>query len=532
MKYVQQTLPNGETRMVDATGKPLAKGDADRPLLHVLPKLLVPVDALGKSYLRDQSLIWRDHITLTVTSSLPGGIAPEGGIQVRQPYPNQRYFVGGSALIRNGWLVPLPLDVIEFDITFVWQIEAAWQVFRQDDWEIKHVIHVKLHPGKGMMYSMDSSCWPQPDGPTRRFGPVSRLGIEDDDPAEGGRRQIIKSSDLVYTGGEMAGELAGYYLEEQVDITGIPRDQAWTVDAFQEEQIHEVKHTAILKEDNDVHRKNGPVEMPPELLVRAIKLAQEVPFERDSEFGKSIAGIPGGMERHPAMRLLCDWWETVRPAGEPFKPGAAMPLVRVRDDGEYWWGYYETPNIAVEDFNPNGRDVARIGDLALVLFYATQEVAEFDDNGMTILLPSGEPYSTIGVDKESFLRGEVDEAWYCLRGLKAFPSRFPAAWEFLNGKGGEYAQVRRMAVERVVPLPKGTKNCTCGNPPVLTEDPTVEGDGRFHLTCAGTDGDKNHTHLWGATLEEILNDWNDDYDLIQLGASEEELRARIPGQAP
>jgi len=521
MKYAQQILPNGETRMVDATGKPMAKGDADRPLLHVLPKLLVPADALarGESYLRDQSLIRWIYITLTVTSSLPGDITPDGGIQVRQPYPNRRYFVGGSALIRNGWLVPLPLDVVEFDITFVWQIEAAWQVFRQDDWEIKHVIHVKLHPGKGMTYSMDSSCWPQPDGPTRRFGPVSRLGIEEDDPAEGGRRQIIKSSDLVYIGGEMDGELAGYYLEEQVDITGVPLDQAWTIDAFQDERIHEVKHTAILKEGNDAHRKNGPVEMPPDLLVRAIELAQEVPFERDSEFGKSIAGIPGGMERHPAMRLLCDWWETVRPAGEPFKPGAAMPLVRVRDDGEYWWGYYETPNIAVEDFNPNGRDVARVGDLALVLFYATQEVAEFDADGMTILLPSGEPYSTIGVDKESFLRGEVDEAWYCLRGLEDFPSRFPAAWKFLSGKGGEYAAFKRAQVAKVVPLPDDTPPCpTCGGLPVLTEDPTDNSRTRFRLECEG------HYYSHQATLDDILSEWHNDCCFMERGVDIEDLR--------
>lgn len=533
MKYAQQVLPNGESRIVDATGQPLGRGDADRPVLHLLPKLYVPLDALdiGPSNTFHPRGLTCDKITLEVTTTLPVGVQPEGGIVVRQPYPNRRYFVGGSALMRNGWLVPLPLDATEFDVQFSWRFEDSWQVFQADDWEVRHLIHIKLHPGKGMTYSMDAACWPQRDGPAMKFSPVTPLGIEDEDKLDRTGRQIVGDSDLVYKGGgEWDGELAGYFIEERIDITGIPMDQAWTIDAFQDEQLHEVKQTAILKQDNEAHRANGPVEMPADVFVRAVKLADEVAFGEESEFAKSVARVPGGFERHPAMRLLCDWWDTVRPADEPFKPGSAMPMVRVRDDGEYWWGYYEIPNVPVEKFNPSGCDVARIGDFLLVLFQATQEVAKFDQDGMHIMLPSGEAYNCIGIEKKDYLAGEWDEAIFCLRALDSFPSRFPAAWKFLNQKGGEYAQGRRAAVERVVPLPEGTKHCTCGKPPVLTEDPTVEGDGRFHLTCSGTEGDKNHTSTWGATVAEILDDWNDDYDLIKLSASEKELKARIPEQ--
>lgn len=217
-----------------------------------------------------------------------------------------------------------------------------------------------------------------------------------------------------------------------VDATGITPDQTSTIDAFDDEQLDEVDQSTSFKLDNEAHRANGPVEMPPELLVRAILLAEDIPFERDTEFETSVLGIPGGLERHPAMRLLCDWWKTVRPPNEPFRPGSAMPMVRVRDDGQYWWGYYEIPNVPVEQFNPGGRDVARIGDVLLVLFHATQDAAKFDDDGMTIMLPSGEPYSCIGVDKDSYLSGEYDEAWYCLMALATFRSRFSAAWELLN----------------------------------------------------------------------------------------------------
>jgi hypothetical protein len=47
MKYALQKLPNGQTQMVDANGHPLGGADADRPILHILPKLWFPPKSLG-----------------------------------------------------------------------------------------------------------------------------------------------------------------------------------------------------------------------------------------------------------------------------------------------------------------------------------------------------------------------------------------------------------------------------------------------------------------------------------------------------
>ena len=105
MKYALQTLPSGETRMVDASGNPLGCSDVDRPILHILPKLWVPAEILGRPGLRFDDGLMCEEVTLTVSSSLPVDVLPEGGVKVRQPYPNRRYFVGGSELIRNGWIV-------------------------------------------------------------------------------------------------------------------------------------------------------------------------------------------------------------------------------------------------------------------------------------------------------------------------------------------------------------------------------------------------------------------------------------------
>ncbi|MBA9859513.1 hypothetical protein [Ralstonia insidiosa] len=508
MKYALQKLPNGESRMVDANGCPLGSSDADRPILHILPKLLVPAGMLGAPSEPFEGLAC-EEIALTVTTSLPIDVLPEGGIQVRQPYPNPRYFVGGSQLIRNGWIVPLPLDATEFDIEFHWHIESAsvWRVFPKDDWVVRHVLHLKLHPGKGMTYSMDASCWPKLDGPAMRVSPVTVLGVKEEEPIDRKLRQIVKDSDLIYTDGEMKGELAGYFIEETVEIPGVPLEQAWGIDAFQNEQLHEVRQTAILTLDIDAHRANGPIEMPAELFVEAVNLAEKVPFDKESEFAVSVANVPGGLERHPAMKLLCEWWQTVRPEGEPFKPGSAMPMVRVRDDGQYWWGDHQIPNAPIADFNPSGRDVARIGDVMLVLFQATQDNAIFDKDGMSVFLPSGEHFSTIEIDRAEYLSGESDEAWACLNALASFRSRFFSAWRFLNRIGGEYRMAERAKVARPIALPEGFKPCSnCGGLPEITEDPTGQFGRRFQLKCG------DHASIGGDSLEEVRLDWEFDYE--------------------
>jgi hypothetical protein len=509
MKFALQEMPDGQTRIVDASGKPLGTGDADRPLLHVLPKLFVPQEMLGRMGDSYRGLHC-EEIELGVKTSLDLDILPEGGIKIRQPYPNRRYFVGGSDMIRNGWLVPLPMDVTEFDIEFSWHLEGPglWNTILQDDWWVRHQIHIKLLPGRGLTYSMDSACWPRVKGIALPYSPISNVGYDEHSKVGREHRQIVTESILVYKDEGEDGTLAGYFIEEKVDIVGVPLDQAWSIDAFQDEQLHEVEQTALLNQENEQHRQNGPIEMPSHLLVEAISLARTVKYGKGSKFFKSTVGVPGRMEQHPAMKLLCDWWSSVRQPGEPFLPGSAMPLVRVRDDGQYWWGHHEIPNVSVSGFNKSGLDAVRVGDQVLVLFHATQDSATFGEEGMSIPLPSGTPGTTIGVNKSEYLNGDVDEAWQCVEALRLFPDRFPAAWNFLNKEGNEYRRTERLKVERQAPLPEGIGNCSvCGQLPILTEDPTNNGRGRFILKCG------DHTVISGETVEEIVTDWNyEDFD--------------------
>lgn len=507
MKFALERLPNGQSQIVDATGKPLGGADAGHPILHILPKLWVPTEILGRPNNPFDDRLLCEEVTLTVSSTLSTEVMPKGGIVIRQPYPNRQYFIGGSELTRNGWIAHLPADATDFDIELQWHIRspAIWPICAKDDWVVRHLLHIKLLPGKGITYSMDSSCWPQRGGQPRRISPVTVLGCEEQDQIDRERRQIIKDSDLIYTDGEANGELAGYFLEEQVDIIGVPLEQAWSVGGFQQEQLHEVRQTAILNHDIEAHYANGPIEMPVQLFLKAIAHAEEVEFEKDSDFVKTIAGEPGGLEQHPAMTLLCSWWESARPEGEPFRPGMAMPLVRVRDDGDYWWGDRDVPNSKVNGFNPSGRNTARVGDSILILFQAKQEHAVFASDGMRVFLPSGEQFSTIGIDKSEYLTGKSDEAYACLKSLADFAYNFPSVWAFLNKVGAEYQMYERARVSQPVALPEAFKRCSqCGGLPVITEDPTGNSRFRFLLQCG------DHTALGADSVEEISRDWHCD----------------------
>jgi hypothetical protein len=97
------------------------------------------------------------NLAVRVTSDALGNIfEPQGGILVRQPLPNRRYFVGGSQDIRYGWIVPIPDHITEFDLTIQWCIAKGAD---DPNYTVRHTLLVQLLPGEYHTYSMDLSCW-------------------------------------------------------------------------------------------------------------------------------------------------------------------------------------------------------------------------------------------------------------------------------------------------------------------------------------------------------------------------------------
>ncbi|WP_017461440.1 hypothetical protein [Dyella ginsengisoli] len=435
MHFARATLPNGDSCVVDAHGKPLGNSDADRPIFHILPKLFVLPQLIRPH--RGEGLRPKD-ITLQIETTLPGGLLPEGGIVIRQPYPNNRYFVAGSTMIRNGWIMPLPQGVDRFEVQLRWCIESEClrPHYGATRMEMIHRIIIQLLEGSGRTYSMDANNWPHVDGPTFARSPISVLHIDGDHTED----DFTRGRHITRHGAQGNPEASGraeFIIDESVAIPGVPLAKAWSIDAHQAEQLHEVRQSTKIIGDADSHLANGAQVMPAKIFIEAVALARRIPAGPRSKFRRSVADVAAGMEQHPAMKMLCDWWDSVQPAGEPMRAGSAMPLVRVRDDGEYWWGYYEIPNCQVAGFNPTGANAARIGDLILVLFTAKQEHATFGegDFGMQLYHPNGDEASLIGCSKADYLAGEQDEAWFALRALQDFPDRFPAAWDQLLSNG-------------------------------------------------------------------------------------------------
>ena len=243
--------------------------------------------------------------------------------------------------------------------------------------------------------------------------------LNDSDPGESGTHGSCVDEN---------GAITGWWCTEDVTIPGMPREQIWSLDAHEEVQFHEIQQTAVLTDAHAraAHEVNGPAVLPAKLFVRAVDLARDSRIPYQERFA--------GAEDHPAIALLCTWWDTARPAGEPYAPGFCMPWVRIRDDGLYWPGYYQIPTEDVDGFNPDGRNMARVGDTILVAFYATQRVAHHKPGEVTIYLPTGEPYATVVADWDDYQSGVIDEAWYGLQALAQFPDRFPAAWEFVTNQ--------------------------------------------------------------------------------------------------
>lgn len=122
--------------------------DARARTLHLLPVLQAdPFDHLRV-----------EDISLTVSSSwVEGTLDPMGGIQIRQPYPNELYYVAGSRQCQVGWFVPLPDHLVNGQVTFHWSVTAGH--LPPGKFEVHHQIKLSLAEGEGRTYSMDVANW-------------------------------------------------------------------------------------------------------------------------------------------------------------------------------------------------------------------------------------------------------------------------------------------------------------------------------------------------------------------------------------
>lgn len=420
MKHARLHTPEGSV-IVRADGTVPQPWDASRPVLHLLPKLL-----LGSGVLHACP---HPRVSCMATVLSPSGIILPGHLVVRQPLPSRRFLVAGTDDSRYGFLVPLPPDLPgEVVIRFSWrfadavQADVVWRQGVEDAIGVDHVLRLRLRPsGHGQVFSMDTSAWPDRDAGapspchTQPFAVLSKEGL----PCARKRSvelELDPSTDVLA-------------MDERLDVPGILLSDVWGFAEFEEEQLHEVGQTAAFDPASPAtlaHRANACVEMPASVLVEAVRFARNVPYDEGTAYHGSMAAT----ERHPALLALCGWWNANAPEPLHRRAGLCMPWVRVSDEGDYWCAHYEVPNMSVDQPPCWPEAAARVGDVALIEFGQGLRAATFNPD-LELWDVTGRLRCSVGVGEDEVRSGKCDEGWHTLEALACFPERFPAAWAWL-----------------------------------------------------------------------------------------------------
>lgn len=169
------------------------------------------------------------------------------------------------------------------------------------------------------------------------------------------------------------------------------------------------------------HRQNASLELPTSLIVEAIHLARTVSFHDGAEFGWGRGA--GNCERHPAMRMLTDWWNATAP--QDFCT-AAFAATFVSRNGEYLCPCPDMLGPAmVGQQNPDC--AARVGDHLLIQFVRSYANGARHGAGWRFFDVGGALWLDVAVADD-----ERDEAYYCLVALAKLPDAFPDTWRTLN----------------------------------------------------------------------------------------------------
>lgn len=426
---------DGTSVLINTDGTEVGTADIDKKVLHLVPQLLLDHDTFARLDL--------DQVRLEIICALHGEFLPEGGVTVRQPYPNPYFLVGGSGGMRNGWCVSAEDLPDEFEIELRWIFLGMHPDGEGQDWTVRHLLRVKLLSGEHRTYTMAVSDWPRLAG---QPAPIYRQAT-----AFMRSRQVsseyYNARHALFIGERLIGNQSNqgnFVIQETIELPAIPYEQATRIHAFTDLQLHEHKQVSMFSRYTTEHQDNGAADLPASIFLLAVKLAREVPYNRQAIQEQLAAGDVermGLLEQHPAMRVLCSWWEENRPD----KPGVmiagmAMPFIRVLDDDKYYCGDLEQPCIPIGTMFSVATSCATSGACVLVHFLASVKQSTYEDGMLNIHCSDGEVWQEVGVTREDLEIGWFDEALSCLNALAGFPSNFPAAYHALEDLAANQSQ--------------------------------------------------------------------------------------------
>lgn len=408
MKYAVVKLGNTPV-LVTADGNLVPHKDETEWTFHVLPTLYLPNFSDSEP---------PETIKLLVSSpELGDAVLPDGGIVIRQPYPNPDYYVAGTAERKMGWSVKLTSDLTTIHLVLDWEFSAeGCLIWETGIYKLRHELEFKLQPTRqGHVYSMDVPSWK--NGLSSGISkPIAVIDERDFEPLNSHGSEQQFSFEYI-----AEPDFCNQILIKQ--FLFLP-SCAWSdlaSDEFEEMRLlRDIEQTATFTKYVEDHRRNACCEIPASVVHRAIALAREVPLRQGSLYFSNY-------EAHPAMICLSQWWNQ-NATVESYRCAAHAKLwVRVEDDDEYWCGYDEEPNRSVKQGVSNPQCVARWGNLLLFEFAKAHNQIYYDDGCLVCPSVDGDIFEMVdGIDLE-----EYHPAWYGLVALQQFPERFPIAWEAL-----------------------------------------------------------------------------------------------------
>ena len=157
-------------------------------------------------------------------------------------------------------------------------------------------------------------------------------------------------------------------------------------------------------------KRSACVEIPELLFNQALDLAASGDIEL------------GNHENHPAIQLLCEWWNTHAPNPDFRCAGAFEIFCLTGNQDELWPAYKDTPTIELSMFTEHHMEqcIARVGDRILILFLKPLCQCEDFDYYHNWNRVDGECW----IDVSCPLK-DADNAWWTWKSMEEFRRNFP-----------------------------------------------------------------------------------------------------------
>jgi hypothetical protein len=406
-----QTAIDASTGLpVNVDGSPAQMGLIDgKAFLHILPRLWLPYGGIDTKV---HSSVWLESLIIPELGIDTGGEM----FKPSRPFPNESYVIFGNER-RMGWMIPLEQKLpSEINIRYVYVLSGDFSTLMASHYlEVIHDQKIKIEPselGVNDCYSTEH-CLP---------GFICKLDYDKTFKEKSSTKVIDFGHPLV------TGDSEDYYsdtweLETTEVLNPLPHRYVSSLQFETFEPFHAKQQLVGLTTLNDKHFDNAIVEMPYFILRDAIHTAPK----------NSKTQTDALPENHPALMLLCTWWNENDSVPAELKNAKTCQIfVRMNEDDSYQDIDLQVPAIPITSFPDEFKQCsARVGDHFIIVFLKGRADLVEQEHYTEHFLVNGIEYENCGLSAEEYLPG-----WFTLMGLAKMPAMFPHIIEFYKNSVG------------------------------------------------------------------------------------------------